>query len=465
MTSIVKVIGNPGTGKTKYLVDHTASLINSGILAEEIAYLTFTKKAAREAMDRLVSITTTPRECFKWVKTLHSLAFYLLGITKDQMMTETDMMGLLDLAGIHDRQEGKQIIQMHTYSRMTGCSLMHAWDKLQGSVPVPWTVLMDYDDSYTRFKQSRGMYDFHDLLEKYLETPVIPKLHTVIVDEAQDLSPIQWAMIKLLSAKAHVLMLAGDPNQAIYEWCGADAGILQALEGEEIILPKSNRIPAEVQAVSRKVLQNFADPDRYPYEPASHPGQVHVLNHLVYSQLPLDKGSWMFLARNEIFLEEVKGYLHDANIASEQKGGSWTNNTNEKMMRYIQWYEKWLETGDISPVKLEKLRSICTNPTLSVASREPWYVAFNTLPANDRKFYASLKEGSPVILSTIHGSKGGEADNVVIYGDYTYAVHKQFEAGASSEYACLYVGVTRAKQRLYLVQPQRQFGYNWRMYT
>jgi superfamily I DNA/RNA helicase len=463
MPHVRKVIGNPGTGKTKYLVDHTAALITSGVAPEDIAYLTFTKKATHEAMDRLMALTGRERKEFKWVRTLHSLAFALLGMSKEQMVKEADMGMLLEVVGASDPQEARQLEQMYTYSRIGKIPLMEAWDRMQGSYPVQWTKLLEYDKVYRQYKEHMGRYDFYDLLEQYLATPLVPQLHTVIVDEAQDLSPMQWSIIQLLSAGAQMLMLAGDPHQAIYQWCGADSHILTALPGEEIILPRSNRIPAEVQAVSRCILSRFSDPDRYPYEPASHAGKVRRITRLHMPALALHDGTWMFLARNETFLSEIRTFLFESGIAFECRGSAWSMQTDQKLLRHIEWYNEWLATGEITPSRQAKLRNYCSDPARCATKNLPWQEAFDALPARDKKYYESCRNGdsSRIILSTIHGSKGGEADNVVLFGDYTRAVAREFERNSEQEWACLYVGVTRAKKNLYLVQPERQLGYNW----
>ena len=49
-----------------------------------------------------------------------------------------------------------------------------------------------------------------------------PKFKVVFIDEAQDLSPIQWMMYDILKSNAEDVYLAGDDDQAIYAWAGAD---------------------------------------------------------------------------------------------------------------------------------------------------------------------------------------------------------------------------------------------------
>tara|TARA_Y100000289_G_scaffold22741_1_gene22185 strand:- start:464 stop:706 length:243 start_codon:yes stop_codon:yes gene_type:complete len=67
--------------------------------------------------------------------------------------------------------------------------------------------------------------------------------------------------------------------------------------------------------------------------------------------------------------------------------------------------------------------------------------------------------GSPRIrISTIHKAKGGEADNVVLFLDSTKACVESLDQ--DSEIRTFYVGATRAKQSLHLIEPTTKHGFN-----
>ena len=57
-------------------------------------------------------------------------------------------------------------------------------------------------------------------------------------------------------------------------------------------------------------------------------------------------------------------------------------------------------------------------------------------------------------LSTIHAAKGGEATNVVLITDITSRVYKNYQKNPDDENRVFYVGLTRTKQNLYLIEPQ-----------
>ena len=75
------VVGPPGTGKTKTLLDKVKLYLDTGIPLDRIGYFAFTRKAAGEARDRFLKIKTElTKKDIKYFQTLHSLAFYTLGL-------------------------------------------------------------------------------------------------------------------------------------------------------------------------------------------------------------------------------------------------------------------------------------------------------------------------------------------------------------------------------------------------
>jgi hypothetical protein len=100
----------------------------------------------------------------------------------------------------------------------------------------------------------------------------------------------------------------------------------------------------------------------------------------------------------------------------------------------------------------------------------PWYQALYRIPAADAEFYqmilrrgGTLEEKPRVTVSTIHGAKGREADNVLLMTDVTGRSDvDSMQPGcweSDEEHRVFYVGVTRAKERLMLVEPQGDTGY------
>jgi superfamily I DNA/RNA helicase len=90
-----------------------------------------------------------------------------------------------------------------------------------------------------------------------------------------------------------------------------------------------------------------------------------------------------------------------------------------------------------------------------------WSTAMDKLPDTDRAYVTALLRrgekfnGMPrITASTIHGSKGGEADNVVLFTDLSPAADTQFQQNPDDTHRVFYVGVTRAKKNLYIVDAE-----------
>ena len=96
-----------------------------------------------------------------------------------------------------------------------------------------------------------------------------------------------------------------------------------------------------------------------------------------------------------------------------------------------------------------------------------WYEAFDDAGQTKvdylRKMRANgekLNEKPRIELSTIHGAKGGEAQNVVLLTDLTQNTMKGYERDPDDENRLFYVGATRTKENLHIIEPKKyEKGY------
>ena len=97
----------------------------------------------------------------------------------------------------------------------------------------------------------------------------------------------------------------------------------------------------------------------------------------------------------------------------------------------------------------------------------PWFEAFDDAPSRDvnylrkmRKNGEKLNEPPRITLSTIHGAKGGESQNVVLLTDLSENTMKAYERNADDENRLFYVGATRTKEHLHIISPKQEYkGY------
>ena len=96
-----KVVGPPGTGKTRRLLNEVHRYVQKGTPLDQIGYFAFTRKAAREARDRfLAKNEDLTKKDIKYFQTLHSLAFNNLGLREENVMQEGNYKAIGETCGI-----------------------------------------------------------------------------------------------------------------------------------------------------------------------------------------------------------------------------------------------------------------------------------------------------------------------------------------------------------------------------
>ena len=90
-----------------------------------------------------------------------------------------------------------------------------------------------------------------------------------------------------------------------------------------------------------------------------------------------------------------------------------------------------------------------------------WFDVFDLFSPKEISYIrAMLRRGEKITkqprirLSTIHAAKGGEATNVVLLTDITTRVYKNYQENPDDENRVFYVGITRTKENLYLIEPK-----------
>ena len=63
------------------------------------------------------------------------------------------------------------------------------------------------------------------MVQRYITNGLVIPFKVLMVDEAQDLTPLQWDMVVKIAKHVDRVYIAGDDDQAIYEWNGADVFI------------------------------------------------------------------------------------------------------------------------------------------------------------------------------------------------------------------------------------------------
>ena len=90
-----------------------------------------------------------------------------------------------------------------------------------------------------------------------------------------------------------------------------------------------------------------------------------------------------------------------------------------------------------------------------------WYEAFDDAPEKKVRYIRRMRENGEklnskprIVLSTIHGVKGGEQDNVVLLTDLSRNTQRNYEQNPDDENRLFYVGATRTKSHLHIIRPK-----------
>ena len=124
---------------------------------------------------------------------------------------------------------------------------------------------------------------------------------------------------------------------------------------------------------------------------------------------------------------------------------------------------KQLKTADDK--RKYDVETLVMNHGLLVSGR-PWDIAFDKVGNRDKEYLRAIEKrnGSTIDdpkinLSTIHAAKGGESQNVMLLTDLTRKTQESLEQNPDDESRVFYVGVTRTKESLHIIQPQREGGF------
>ena len=482
-----KILGPPGTGKTTRLLNYAQTFIKLGTPIDKIGYFAFTKKAATEAKERMLDQNPKLSEKeLKHFRTLHSLAFWKLGMKKSEVMQDEHYEDIGRSLGIEvtvysEGQEktgfvdsDSEYFNIINAARIKEISIEDEYNTGMYAYELDKNLLYILRDELDNYKESYHLKDYTDMIERFNEAELCPKYDVVFIDEAQDLSPIQWKMFEILKKNSKHVILAGDDDQAIYGWAGADVKRFQQEPAKEIVLPQSYRVPKLVQHIADNILSRIPSEHRLEkkWKAREEDGAVYFGTSI--EDVPLHEGKWLVLARYNDKLIKLKPTLREMGIYFEYK-----NRKSYKTRLYdaIQNFTRWTKGSLLSISECKDLFEFLGKEFSKTEERlydlkefgysytQRWFEVFETEPEDSLYIRDMLQAGEElskearVKLSTIHAAKGGEADNVLLILDNTKTIREAIEKSPDKEdeeNRIWYVGVTRTKQNLYILAAKKE---------
>ena len=268
----VLVVAGPGSGKTTVLTERLVYLLKNGAEAKSCLLLSFTRASSKEMALRFAKrgiAGDSPH-----FSTIHALCLSLLrevrGIEREGLVNLYEKMDWLSAYFLEKgiaREEVEELLlnycnQISYFKSITEEERMHFLREEKNEDFLP---LFQY---YEKMRKLRGKLDFEDLLiEVLLELQKNTRIADswksrfsyILVDEFQDLSLIQYAILKALSEKGASLFVVGDEDQSIYGFRGASPDILFRFAGdfpdcERIFLADNFRSKEEIVLLSKRLI-------------------------------------------------------------------------------------------------------------------------------------------------------------------------------------------------------------------
>ncbi|WP_214369092.1 ATP-dependent helicase [Pseudonocardia sp. H11422] len=339
----LRVVGGPGTGKTTLLLASVARRVREGVDPERILLLVGSRRAAGELRERLTEQLYVPgrdaaaagirttRETL--VRTVHSYAFGVLRLhaarnddppprllasaEQDALVRDLlagELAGAAPDSGWPDRL--RPALGLPGFAAELRELLLRAAERGLGpdgltelgrrhEIPE-WTAAGRFFRSYEHVIMLRGAagrgapqatapaLDSAELVSAALDALAADpellaaereRVRHLLVDDAQDLDPQQMELVRVLGATAETALLAGDPDQAVLNFRGADPAGLRAMEAETAVLRVDHRSADELRAAAARLVARLPGagegrervaPPRDVADESRDPGSVRV---------------------------------------------------------------------------------------------------------------------------------------------------------------------------------------------
>ena len=532
------VLGSAGCGKTFSLIGKVEHEVDLGTPLKKICFCTFSKAAAEEARERLMLKFGCEKEDLHLCGTIHSICYkkYCTDkkVIKEKQKKLFFKLQHLDYEVIKTDEDlitnesnknipGNLILNFYDKFRMGACKDITQIQSEKELVDVYTKLNIQSIEYHSLFSNTFNIYKVLEKYEEYLKendlidfagmlltaynNNFIVDADILLIDEFQDLSPIQFFIYQLWAKDKKEVYISGDPNQTIYIFNLANADFLlnemKSLDlnngDEKIILPKTFRMASKINTYCSDYINKHMRKDKHIHsniEPVKDGGEIieeEIEGDLSRIGEFIDNNKSTFiLARTNYYKKKIiEDFLIPNGIPyGEIKGKSiWDKKAVGIFNMTIKLVEKKpLNEEDASllfeciPFKFGLMKrgskikfkksikkelydySDIINGGFDVGlskflNYKDIYDVLDISESTKIAFKAAKKERVelPIALkiSTIHGGKGREADTVIIFKDISKRIAEEASKSVGafeSEIRVFYVGQSRAREKLIILR-------------
>lgn len=271
----VRVVAGAGSGKTRVLAHRYAFLVNElGISPGNILCLTFTNKAAQEMKSRITRMVDRG-SVNDFICTIHSFCvkflrreIYRIGYPKNfTVLDEEDAKSLAKQAMEEFGVDRRKLTAERFLTKVSALKGYNIDAYIQRHLlPASSPECPDELVRYIRLQLKHYALDYDDLI--YFTIYILnhfedarrywtDKLNYIMVDEVQDCSSDDWKLLNILASGHGNLFVVGDPDQAIYEWRGANPKIfIDFKAATDVILNENYRSTPDILEIANSIISN-----------------------------------------------------------------------------------------------------------------------------------------------------------------------------------------------------------------
>ncbi|MEF8756915.1 MAG: ATP-dependent helicase [Halobacteriales archaeon] len=519
---VTRLFGGPGSGKTTALLDRVEEILDDDVEVNDVLLVSYTRAAAAEVRERLAErLDVSPRSLRGNVSTMHAKAYDLLNLSRGDVVDESDKEEFCEEYGLPFEDEYEGAARRTARSTTLGNKIIATSQWLQRTrrdvadwydVPFQWndekarlppdidpnaqegnkyTPTWPSDDdrfdvpeairAWRRYKGDHELVGFADMLERVKQRSLVPQVDYLVIDEFQDITTLQYDVYGEWKPHVDKVLVAGDDDQVVYAWQGADPQLLLEEGGQSVILDTSHRLPSDILKVVQRMVSHIDVRQEKNLSPRKEGGSVEAIRRPSMLDLVRNvrrtvqedpEGTIMvlFRARYQMFrfIDEFITEGMPFQVMTDQR--MWTDRLNQ----FVNAVEAIEDGRELDGLQVQRLANMLADSTFGTNDREELFEAIErreeeegvedrTELAFDPEFAEDFAPFMPgpasaaemvrkvtsfqqktmkayfagqyrdmnrdqVRVGTIHSAKGREADHVFVATDLTEKVVEQMAA-------------------------------------